>query len=132
MVVLVGMRDAELIRDHFEKRNLGQIDALRAIPVGDVEDRLVEAGRHPLVDVERPLIRRFSACDQLASVPELDAHTRSDYPARYVDNMYGDSRHGKKRGLSLFLGSVQLGARVLDRLIPLLDLRRDEGGELLG
>jgi hypothetical protein len=72
---------------------LGQVDPLTAIPVGDVEDRLVETGGYPLAHVQCPFVRRLAASDQPASVPKLDAHARGDDTPRDVDYMDGHPRH---------------------------------------
>ena len=67
MVMLVRVRDPKPVRHDLEKGNFGQVDLLRAIPIGDMEDSLVETGGYSAAHFERPLVGGFAACYQLAT-----------------------------------------------------------------
>ena len=93
--MLLGIGDAETVRNDIQEGNFRKIDFLAAIPVGDVKDRLVAARRHPASCLENPLVGRLAACDQLSCMQQLHAHAGGQDPARHVDDMNGDAGHAK-------------------------------------
>jgi len=68
--------------------------------------------------------------DLAVGVPKLDVHAGGDDAARDVHDM--DRNAGHQIITTLAPNSVELGAGVLHRLVPVLHLVGDEGGELAG
>ena len=75
------------------ERNRRQLYVLSPIPLGDVENRVVGAGRHTLIKLEQSFCRRGAASDALALMKQLQPHSGTNDSTRNIDYMDGNPRH---------------------------------------
>lgn len=97
MVVLRGIRDAEMEAHDIEERRRRQSHALVAIPGGDVESRLVHPGHERLLQrraFEQALARYQCVGDALRAAQQLDTHSGRDDASRDIDHVNRDAGHG--------------------------------------
>ena len=101
MIVLFGIGNLKAKRDDVEKRRACLRDAGRSEEIAGVEQHLVSAGRKPLAGnrmLKRSGLRQCSFRDQPALGRErknFDTHTGSREAARRVNDMNGNTWHGR-------------------------------------